>query len=460
MKTVILPIPMGHLVKNILRTGVFEYLRKSNIRIILLTYESNHQEFAREYGSDNVIIENMYPYNSGFFEVFCGGIADRVYKNSIDNVTLRIIEDARLLNKKLTDYFKIRVIGKIVDRNRPLMNLMEHIYMHYFKNGIYNELFEKYHPDLYFSTDPYNTDELPLLRKCLDTATPIVAMIRSWDNVTNHGKLPMKFEKIVVWNEILRDELIRFYDYSPDAIFLSGTPQYDYYCGYKPTQRINFFREIGGDPEKKLVTFATVPPLISPKEQENLEMLCESIKNGELGYPAQLLIRFHPQDDPERYSNLEKYRGDGNFIFESAGRESSAYYDKWSPTKDDMIHYADILTYSDVIINVASTVSIEAAIFDTPVVNIKYDGRENIAFPLSAARHYDFLHYRSIVSTRGVRLADSHEDLIEWIKQYLDNPDMDRQGRERIVKTQCYRFDGRAGERIARYIVQCVSNYV
>ena len=37
-------------------------------------------------------------------------------------------------------------------------------------------------------------------------------------------------------------------------------------------------------------------------------------------------------------------------------------------------HLGDTLYHADVVVNVASTITIEACIFDTPVVNINFDG--------------------------------------------------------------------------------------
>ena len=46
------------------------------------------------------------------------------------------------------------------------------------------------------------------------------------------------------------------------------------------------------------------------------------------------------------------------------------------PSRDNRLHLANTLKHSDVIVNVASTIAIEAAIMDTPVVNIAFDGHD------------------------------------------------------------------------------------
>ena len=99
------------------------------------------------------------------------------------------------------------------------------------------------------------------------------------------------------------------------------------------------------------------------------------------------------------------------------------------PTSDDRRHLANTLAHSDVVVNVASTIAIEAAMCDTPIVNIGFDGATRRPFLDSAARYYRYTHYRPLVEARAVRVAKSPEDMLELIRRYLERPDLDREGR-------------------------------
>jgi hypothetical protein len=57
------------------------------------------------------------------------------------------------------------------------------------------------------------------------------------------------------------------------------------------------------------------------------------------------------------------------------------------------------------------------------------------------------------MKTGGVRIARNVDELIKFINMYLSNPKLDSEGRKRIVREQCYKVDGRVGERIAKYIL-------
>ncbi len=97
-------------------------------------------------------------------------------------------------------------------------------------------------------------------------------------------------------------------------------------------------------------------------------------------------------------------------------------------TEDNQRHLADTMRHSDVVVNVASTIAIEAAIFDTPVVNISFDGETPSEWARSARRYYRFTHYVNITRQDAVRVAETPEQLVEQVGRYLDDPSLDRDG--------------------------------
>jgi CDP-glycerol glycerophosphotransferase (TagB/SpsB family) len=123
-------------------------------------------------------------------------------------------------------------------------------------------------------------------------------------------------------------------------------------------------------------------------------------------------------------------------------------------TADSQQHLADTMRHSDVIVNVASTIAIEAAIFDTPVVNVAFDGEAPAEWTRSARRYYRFTHYVNITRHDAVRVAETPDRLIEDVARYLTDPALDRDGRRRVVLEQCEFQDGRAAERVAGFVAE------
>ena len=112
--------------------------------------------------------------------------------------------------------------------------------------------------------------------------------------------------------------------------------------------------------------------------------------------------------------------------------------------------------HSDVVLNVASTIAIEASIFDTPVVNIAFDqdDAETRPFLASPLRYYSYTHYQQIVRAGAVRIAKSAGEMIDLVNAYLVVPSRDAAGRRRVVTEQCEFTDGRSAERLAGLIVR------
>ena len=168
--------------------------------------------------------------------------------------------------------------------------------------------------------------------------------------------------------------------------------------------------------------------------------------------PAQVLVRLHPRDDREAYAEFE---GAPHVMIEKPFRSTVKAGDGLAIdiTAENQRHLANTMRHSDVVVNVASTLAIEASIFDTPVVNVSFDGETPSDWVRSARRYYRFTHYTNITRHGAVRVAETPQQLVEHIGRYLDDPSLDREGRRRVTAEQCQFLDGRAAERVAGFVV-------
>jgi len=81
-------------------------------------------------------------------------------------------------------------------------------------------------------------------------------MVRSWDNITNKGLIRIKPDKLVVHNEEVEKETLKYEDIKREDIFVGGIPQFDYYARGERTPREDFFRSRGLNPDKKNILVA------------------------------------------------------------------------------------------------------------------------------------------------------------------------------------------------------------
>jgi CDP-glycerol glycerophosphotransferase (TagB/SpsB family) len=126
--------------------------------------------------------------------------------------------------------------------------------------------------------------------------------------------------------------------------------------------------------------------------------------------------------------------------------------------KTHLERLADTLNHMSVLVCYASSISIDAAVFNKPVININYEIKKNDVLLRSPTQYYKSEHYSKALKTGGVILADSEEKLVQAIYSYLENPDLQSAERARLVKEQCAFTDGKSGERIAHFLLKQISN--
>ncbi len=466
MKTIILSIPYTMSARNILRSDIFRIL-KSNFKVVVLTPLHADNNFRQEFATDNVVIKDLPRVESIFYKLFRRtlDIVEGYYftrKTRIE--TLLILRECLKKTKPVT-YWVRTAIGCLFS---PLLGTLRTLQGSFLQSSYYDRLFSEYDPVLVFLTHPIAIEEFAPAFYAKRLGIKLAAMIHSWDNVTSKSgirtvtsnrpgrMLPLDFDKVVVWNDIIREELTSYYGYAKDDVSAFGVPQFDSYYNYKPSSRKDFFKKIGADPEKKLILYAAGSSFLLPKQDEVIDIIVKAITDDKFAASSQLLIRAHPGTDMTALRN--KFSGCAKVLFSEPGIANAALRCSkgWKPVDGTQAALADILSHCDVTVNVSSTMSLDAAVFDKPIVCVGLDGYKNLPYHKSLLKHYDFTHYKYVMDTGGVKLAKTPEELITYINDYLLDPSFDSSGRRKIREGLCYNPDGKAGERIGRYICELV----
>jgi hypothetical protein len=265
-----------------------------------------------------------------------------------------------------------------------------------------------------------------------------VAMIHSFDNLTTKGRHPILFDSYLVWNEIMRAELLRAYpEIDPDKVHVAGTPHFYFY--HSPAHRLTR-DEIADrydlDAARPILLYAAGPNTLLPHEVGIARRLQRDLDGFAPDSRPQLVVRLHPWErDFGRWKALED---EAPAVRWSVPWETSVDDPTWAvPSHQDLREFCGLVRHSDVIINAASTMSLDAAICDTPAVCVNYALApfERFAKHMSNFYHYD--HYRPIAESGAVRIAKSPQELIAHIKTYLGDPSADAESRGRLVKRMC-----------------------
>ena len=111
------------------------------------------------------------------------------------------------------------------------------------------------------------------------------------------------------------------------------------------------------------------------------------------------------------------------------------------------------LTYSDLVINLYSTLALEACIFDRPVINMWYFEKPD-ALTLKQPIHVPYneeAHIRRLRSFNCAVEVQTREDLVAAIHTQLEEPERQREGRRRLIQHECGTLDGKAAQRLVEH---------
>jgi CDP-glycerol glycerophosphotransferase (TagB/SpsB family) len=452
--SIVISVPHGTSAGNMLRAGglltrVLDADR--SLDVVLLTPMARDAAFVREFACDRVQIVDLPGHTPAGLEARLLAIVQASYlsRGQTESVRIRLAE-ARA-NGIIRALPVKAAIGKLLvepfTHNGSRYALSDRLVSH----PAMEQLFDAHRPMLVVAANPGLVfSEVPLLRTARRRGVFSMAIDPSWDNFTNKLIPVRQVDRLVVWNDIMKAQAVELHGYGGDAIRVAGAPQFDPHFRAR-TPREEFFRRIGADPARKLIALTTTPRSLYSHHDHVLRSLATAIRGGALA-GAQILVRLHPRDEMDAYREFEGIAG---VILEKPFRDTVKVADGLAidVMPEHQRHLGDTLNYADAVVNVASTISIEACIFDTPVVNISFDGADESPYVRSARRYYSFTHYVNITSRGAVRVAQSPDEMVAMVARYLADPSLDRAGRRQVVLDQCQFTDGLSAERVIRCVL-------
>ena len=422
-----------------------------SLQVVLLSPMAKDAAFVREFSRDRVQIVDQPAHLPMGLEARLMAIVQASYLSQGQTASVRIrLEEARA-NGIIRALPLKAAIGKLLvepfTHNGSRYALSDRLVSH----QAMERLFGEHRPSMVIAANPGLVfSELPLLRTARRRGVFSMAIDPSWDNFTNKLIPVRQVDRLVVWNEIMKAQAMELHGYRADAVRVAGAPQFDPHFRAR-TPRDEFFRRIGADPSRQLIALTTTPRSLYGHHDHVLRALVAAINGGALS-GAQVLVRLHPRDEMSAYQEFEHVPG---VILEKPFRDTVKVADGLAidVMPEHQKHLGDTLCHADAVVNVASTISIESCIFDTPVVNISFDGEQESPYVKSARRYYSFTHYVNVTNRGAVRVADSAPEMVEMVARYLADPSLDAAGRKQVVLDQCQFTDGRSAERVIQHVL-------
>lgn len=261
----------------------------------------------------------------------------------------------------------------------------------------------------------------------------------TWKDVTAAGRLNHHWSGIGVWNSGMKTSLLAQNPWlDAGSVKIVGCGHFD--CIGRPDwlpDEAAYRASIGARPYSALILYPTSGPGIIPEEERYIHQVVQALSVAEkrLGRPLQIVFRMNPMDDN---SGLEdRLRGlypehivlhpDWVYI-----RKKNWCYGR----KVDTIAYNALLMYASACVCIPSTVTVDSAIVDLPVINlgIEAEGKQPLAGSLRA--FWDAEFYHNVRETHAAEWVTTVDELAVRLVAVINDRSINREQRKALVQLE------------------------
>ncbi len=459
-----------------LQSDVVTTLLDAGMRIVILTDDALKEQIQQRFERPGLTVEGLRFKQAGQYN------AEHSPEMQWWLHLFRRVGSSRHINTEAMDSYIRQVAFEEGRRRRLLMPLASAIvavlrrskfarqnlvrFQARYNPHLYGDLFERYQPKLVVaSTTGWRLDRY-LLREAAERGIATAAVIVGWDNPSSYGIPAARVDWITCWSQIQKEELVLGSDWQPERVNVAGIPSYDgYFRKEWLIPRDEYFQIHGLDPQRKLLGYAASFVSFAPNYR-NVEALARMVASDALAEPSQLLIRLHPnhfmdvhlyQNERERIERLSQELPHVHVVEPAPMGGSLGYY-----SGEDMPEKTSMMAHSEVFLTVYSTMVVECAIHDRPIVSVCLDTPggwnwpQKFSLPLSEIGNWP-THSRFRQAKAG-RVALTEAELSEAINFYLQNPLADHDQRRAFITQECTYTDGSAGKRTAQYLLSLLTS--
>lgn len=450
-------ISTGWAVRNFFQTCIIERLQQS-FRLLIYTTPLLHEkllEYGYGKGIDFIVRNNLD--EPLLWKVF-RQLKKKIYMESRKSKTEVIWERyvKRPIYQKIGGVV-IQAILKIIDANSLLKSVER---MDYCLNNCkeVDASVDKFKPAMFFATHASTYFEESIMHSFVNKSVPSIFMILSWDHLSSKVILSSNYASILVWNKITKAEVLGTSNfYQDEQISVVGVPQYDCYREPPVISYQDWCQKYGLNPMRKTLLFSTMPQVRHEQQHIILEELLIALNEGRLPEGLQVLIKCHPFDNSDRYDALLN----GKYLVGicRSTLPLGAEPDQWFPSVEEMYVSRDALYFSELNMNIFSTVTLEAAFYDKPIIHIAFDP-EPVQNRIPCREYYNFEHFKGITESGASILVENYHELFDAIIKYLDEPCLKRAERKKLVELYFVEQKITASEAVAENIISIYNNLI
>jgi len=458
-KTVFIIISRAFLIRNMLRSGLLTSLQNKGYRVVVFFHAKKiPPHICKEFENEKTelhafdVVPHWFHRRVNIFKRY---LVDTEISNMIIHFETRKREKlpSGLIHSPAPSLFSIwrkLITIKVLSHTWLPRRLFRFAEKYFFpqKSKEVQKYFDEYEPDIVISTSLISGFDVLFLKEAARRKVPSISMPKGWDNVTKEY-YPFLPDWFAAQNKITAEKAHTLQGMRSESIKIVGMPQFDWYARpeiRKP--REEHLTQKGLDPARKTIFFGS-EGVWSQNDWRIAELIYTWIIEDKLSVPSQLFIRPHYSD--VQSSKFDFFR-DKPHVFVDDYAKVEFLADKWDPNIPDTIDFTNSLFASDVVVNIASSLALDGACVDKPIVLIgfgcEFQGEKDISIP----KLYGTDHMRWLLETGGAPRVSSKEALFTEIERAFSDPGYYAEGREVIRNSLCYKVDGNSSERISSFV--------
>ncbi|MBT8309605.1 MAG: UDP-glycosyltransferase [Flavobacteriaceae bacterium] len=278
-------------------------------------------------------------------------------------------------------------------------------------------------PKVVFCTNQRPSVAIAPIEAAKSLGIPTVTFIFSWDNLPK-ATMVLETDYYLVWSDHMKNELLFYYPYiNEEQIIITGTPQFEGHFDQSTiSSKEDFYKEYGLSLNKRYICFSGDDITTSPNDQYYLEDTAKAVKTlNENGHDIGIIFRRCPVDFSERYDFvLENYK---DIIVPIAPKwdQAGEVWNAIKPTKEDTKLLANTAEYTDLVINVGSSMVYDYICHEKPCAFINYNTGINVLPSWRIEKIYKYVHFKSMPNKKAVIWINDKNAISEIIKNAIDS---------------------------------------
>lgn len=320
----------------------------------------------------------------------------------------------------------------------------------------YKTILEKEKFDLLFFTHQRPPFIAPLVYQAEQLKIKAASFIFSWDNLASKGRMAANFDYYLVWSDLMKAELQQFYtSVKKENIEVVGTPQFEPYVLERyQVAKEDFIAQFDLDTSLKTICFSCGDSSTSKNDELYIKTIAKAILNQQIE-KVNFIVRTSPAEDPIRFASFVERFPFIKWNYPRWTLSRKGHQEVWSqriPSVEDVKDLRSILEFSDLNINMLSTMSLDFIQFDKPVINTVFGNVENGLY--DDQRFLNYAHIVNVVNSKATKIVRNQEELVIAINHYLKNPNLDSENRTQLLQLQITKPLPETGKRIAQTLLR------